>query len=287
LQKQAKTYNEQMAREKESSDSQVASLKADLRNRATSNDLSLIPAAAEAELQKKLSGELDKRLNAETQRNSRQLDRILTNKQQEVIDVVADSQDTLSKYTRKNATERQMERSELLGHIADTEFMRDTKIRETERSANRSMELLERNYALAIERQRRDYEELLNTQKNDATLRLQTVQQQNEFERKMGQRAFSVSQNELIRNYEKRITDQKSEADAALYDLKVQADQKLREAEKRSKTLLEEQSRSYEQRLAQMEQTQSERERLLAANHREDLEKVQRAHALSQQRQKS
>jgi DNA-binding ferritin-like protein len=135
-----------------------------------------------------------------------------------------------------------------------------------------------------LERQRRQYEEILQTMKNDATTKQQALRQDLEFASKMQQREFATNQNQLIRDYEKRIGEQKTEYDQIISDLKNQTEQLTRENDKKNRQLLEEQARGYEQRLSQLEFQHKERERYVSQGFEDQMDKLKATNALLQKR---
>jgi hypothetical protein len=104
--------------------------------------------------------------------------------------------------------------------------------------------------------------------------------QQARFEQKMAQRGFADKQNELIRDYERKLADMKVENNSVMDEVKQEADRNVRENSRMAKMAFDDQARAYEQKIAALEYQQKERERYLAENYQEDLEKLRRSNAL-------
>jgi hypothetical protein len=124
-------------------------------------------------------------------------------------------------------------------------------------------------------------DDVLSTERQAASTKIDTLRQGFEFEQRMNHRAFAEQQNELIRGYDKRLADQKTDFAHVMDETKNGYDKKLRESERRQQTALEDQARAYEQRIVQMEATISERDRKSAAFHADEMDKMRRSHELS------
>ena len=131
-----------------------------------------------------------------------------------------------------------------------------------------------------LEHQRRQYDEIMTTSKNDASAKMQALRQEGDFNMKMAQRSFNAQQNELIREYEKKLADQKVEHDKTLDEIKSSAERTVREAGRQARVDSEAQARANEQKLAQIEMQHKERERYVTQNYQDDLEKMKRSNAL-------
>ncbi len=280
LGRQNRTFTEELDRNRISTDSQIKYFKEAIHERDTGDDIGLISEGAERRLREQLSAVQQKQLDAEVGRNTERFDRAQRENHQIVHDLMDSSQKEKSLAARVNNSERQSERGELLQHLADTEFMKETTLHEQGTQHERQIEKIQRSYGSALEQQRRNSDEMINTLKVESDARLQGVRQELDFNSKMAQRAFSQSQNELIRGYEKKLADQKTDYDALLSQTKTDVDSRLRETDRKSKFTLDEQARGYEQKIAQLEQQQKERERLVASNYEEEMEKVKRSNAL-------
>jgi hypothetical protein len=66
--------------------------------------------------------------------------------------------------------------------------------------------------------------------------------------------------------------------------VKTEAQHRLRDTERREKQNYDDLARNYEQRIAQMEEQQKERERIITQNFEDQLDKVKRSNALLQQK---
>lgn len=279
LRKQALAYQESMGSQKNQDNTKIESLQRQLQESRTSDDTSLISPAAEAAVRKAVVSEYEKILAEEHGRNRRSEESIQTDYSHRLNDTIFDKDDQSAKTASLTQQDRHNERMLLMEGIKDAEFMKETTLRNQDLSHTRELERMNKAYARMLEGQRRQYEEILSTQKNDATVKLQGTRQELEFESKMASRAFSEKQNELIRTYEKKLVDQKSEYEDVIREVKADTDKKVREADRIRRQALEEQGRAYDQKIAQLEVQQKERERYMTQNFQDELEKVKRSNA--------
>ena len=277
---QTRAHNEAAQRMKQSSDEKIDQLSQQLQQRATSSDTSIIPPAAEAVLRKSIIREYDKNFDAERERNFRATESIKNEYADRVKQTVEESNSRYALMNQSRESERALDRGSFLNHVRDVEYMRDTALRSKDYETTRQIDKFNKNYSIFMERQRREYEEILQAQKNEGDAKINTLRQESEFNSRMAQRSFASRQNELIREYDKKISDQKQDFESQLEAEKGHAQKTLRDGERKHRTDLEEQARAYEQKIAQLEYQQKERERYLTQNHQDELEKVKRSNAL-------
>lgn len=284
LVEQAKNYQDTMARQAENTDETINQLEKELVIKNTSEDPNDISPAAEAAVRRAVVREYEKTMSAEKERTQGAIDSTQREYSDRMKDLLGDNTARNRELEQRHTQERDRDRADLLNHIQDLEFTQGSTLRSQTRDQDRERDNLSRAYAQTLDRQRRQYEEILTTTKSDASTKLQAVRQEAQFESKMAQRAFAARQNELIREYEKKLADQKVEHDVQLQDVKTDADRAVREASRLNRVALDEQARSYEQRIAQMEFQQKERERYLTENYEADTEKLRRSYALLSQK---
>ena len=95
----------------------------------------------------------------------------------------------------------------------------------------------------------------------------------------MTRKAFYDRQNELIRDYEKRLDDARAESEELLQRGREDTGRSLRELERRHREEMEEAEGLSSKRVAQLEEQYRNRERVMARNYQEEIEKLKRAHA--------
>ena len=280
LEDQARAYENTIRQQQAASNETIDTLQRDARQKSTSSDTALISPAAETAVRRSVASQYEKTFQAERERHDRSVDSVQKEYSNRLRESVLEKDAQGAKMAHDQIAARQQDRTQFLNHIHETEFLRDTTLRDKEIEYRREAENVSRNHALILERQRREYDEMLQTQREDANARILSIRQDADFKYKMAQRAFSATQNELIRDYDKKLADQKQDFDAQMETLKAQNQHLLREGERKNRQLLDEQAKGYEQRIAQLEYQHKERERYITQNYQEDLEKMKRSNAL-------
>lgn len=256
----------------------------EIQERRSSGDVSLVSPAAEDKIRESVGKGYTKTLAAEQIRNRDQTESIQRNLQGKIFETKDKYESEMTRMQQQSELTRHMERSELLQHIQSTEIDKNEALRNQDRNQQRSSDYLNKVYGQSLEKQRKQYEDMIDTIKTDATLKQQTLRQDSDYGKKMAQRTFANQQNELIRNYEKRISDEKLRHEDLVSEIKAQADKAVIDKEKQMKQSVEEVARNSEQRIAQLEMQHTERERYVAQNFEDQLEKVKRSNALLSQK---
>jgi len=280
LENQAKTYQEQMQRQRINNNEKLERLEKSLTGIKTSDDTSNISTAAENAVRKKIGSEYEKNFAEERERNKRATESIRQEYSRRVTDAIENGELHKSRLTRAHSAESNFERSQFLDHVNDIIEDKNAALSSKETEARRQSDSVQKNLAQYIERQRREFEEIAQGQKEESSARLMSVQQQANFEMKMAQRSFAARQNEIMREYDKKLSDQKREYEDRLDEMKSQNQQVIRDADRKNRLAMEEQQRISDQRIAQLEAQHKERERYITEIYQEDLEKVKRSNAL-------
>lgn len=224
--------------------------------------------------------EYEKQFEAEKERNNRGTDYHVKASTEKLQDVLKSEQNKFTRAVQDGEHSRAAERKEALNYIHEIEFEKKTAIRNNTIENEREGQTLTREFGLSLDRQRRDYEGMIENMRNDANVRLQTQRQEAEFELRMKTREAQARQSETVRQYEKRLSEQKGELMLQIDDLKQKGQNELRDLERRGKQSLEEQSRQYEQRMAQLESQHKERERYMESTFQEEIDRVRRSNEL-------
>ncbi len=280
LSKQAFVNQETLRSQKIQDADRIAGLERSLHEAKSSPDISVISPAAEENVRNYVAAGYDKKFTAERKRNEDNEKYLRETLTQRVLETSAQKDDFATKAMRDREALHQDEKNLMMDGMRDAQLNKEEALRMKDYESTRSSEMLLRNYSQNLEKQKREYENLIDTMKSDNASRSATLRQEQEFERKMAQRSFAAQQNELIRESEKKLSEQKVGYEAQLDQLKSQNQANAQEAERRLRTSLEEQGRNYEQRIAQLEASYKERERYTAQNYEDQLEKVKRSNAL-------
>lgn len=190
-------------------------------------------------------------------------------------------------YDRKHAstirnfeTQKQADLNHFHEGMIESHDMKDKALKSQERIHNQELETRDRRNVDSVDKLRRQYDEQIETLRNNAAAALQAERMDGEFALRMQHRALTFRQNELIREYEKKLADQKEELVGIAEQTRAQADKAVRDAERDRNRALDEQKKVYEQKIAVIEAQHKERDRIAEQNHLEEIEKVKRSNAI-------
>lgn len=190
-------------------------------------------------------------------------------------------------YDRKQAatirgfeTAKQADLNHFHEGMIESQDMKEKALKSQERIHNNEIDLRDRRNADSQEKARRQFEEQIETLRNDAASALQAERMDGEFALRMQHRAHTFRQNELIREYEKKLAEQKEELLGISEQTRAQAEKAVRDAERDRNRSLDEQKKIYEQKIAMIETQQKERERVALLNRQDEIEKVKRSNAI-------
>ena len=280
LTQQQKTNQELIARTRTQDGAELAAVQSEMKKQSTSEDTNYISPGAEAKMRQSIAKKYESVADAEQNRNKVGSDSMLRNYRANMMESENMHANKEATIVRDKTFENQQERASLSTAIADLEYSKGVALRDKDQNNMREAEVATRSSTEALEGQRRQYEELLQTQSLGARSKIAAQRQDTEFSSKMNQRASISKQNELVRDYERKLSDQKTDFDLTLKDMKGKTDVMLREADRKNKFALEEQARNYEQRIVQSEVQTKERERMTERNYEDELDKIRRSNAL-------
>jgi hypothetical protein len=195
-------------------------------------------------------------------------------------DTVLDFQEKETQIQRGNVAEAHYNKTASLDYMAEQEFSKDTALRNMRYDQDRQNEGMTRNFALTLEKQRREYESIISALRDDASAKLAALRQETDFSSKMAHRSFAQKQNEIVRVYDKKLTDQKIHYEGLVEHSRSEALKAVRESERKTRQALDEQARSYDMRMAQSEVQWKERERHMEQNFEDTMERLKRSNAL-------
>lgn len=279
LESQATAFQESMSRQRARYSEEVDRLQKKVDEQNTATDPNQVSAAAESAIRDVVTREFMKTFDEEASRNKRTVDSMQREYESRIGDVLGDVDARVTGAALRHASERHRDRAEFLDFVHETESQKELALRSQEIDHRRQNEGVNKNFSKVLDRQKRQFDELLETLKADASAKLQEVRQEAEFESRLRQREFAFQQSELIRQYENLMAKEKEDWQAQLENTKLDAQRQIREMERNHRVMLEGQARSYEQRIEQLEVQQNERERYLARNFEEELDNMRRANA--------
>lgn len=284
LENQANAYQTTLTQLNQNKDNQIQQLQKELYQQGSTPDVGSVSPALEDKIRQSFLKEYRKTFRAEAERNRINEDRI-QKKYEEPYKRAVDSLETREREIyQKHATERNEERMQYFDSIQNTEFRANDRLKEQEYLHERERDTMARQFGSMFERQSKEYEQVVDTIRNDAKEKIFQAQKENDENIKLAQRTLSAKQNELIREYEKKLADQKKDYELTLEDVKIQTQSELRKTDSRSKQELENQAKGYEQKLSQIDAQYKERERNLSQIHQEELDRIRRSYELASQK---
>ncbi|MBC7386093.1 MAG: hypothetical protein H7301_08040 [Cryobacterium sp.] len=280
MEKQATTFQKAMRSQRTSQDAEIKNLERVLNDKNTTADAGEISAAAEQSVRLAVTKQYDKIHQAETDRNSRARDHL----QQSFNERLDESRDTgqskVADLTRKNMLDQTEQRDVFVEHVADVEENKRQMLDLANASNQRMSDESLRTHSRTTGELRRHYEDLIASRDVENSSRMQDVRNQSEFEKRTMRREYQAQTTDLIRDQKKNLTDQKTVSDDQLRDLKAKLDTQSRESDRQMKQVLADQARTYEHRLADLEAQAKDREKVVARNNEEEIDKVKKANAL-------
>ena len=280
LAKQADTYQTTIANQRKNQQSQVQNLERILNNKNSTTDAGEISAGAEQTVRTAVTKQYDKTFQAEADRNARDRDHIDTAYRARLNDAIDDKQRNTTDLTRQNAKEQTVMRNEFVQHVTDVEENKRQMLNLASDANSKMTETNQRNTERNTNDMRRHYEDLIATRETDHTSKFEELRNQSEFEKRSMRRDYQAQTADLIRASEKKLTDQKVASDELNRDLKAKLDTKTRESDKRLMQALSDQGRGYDHRMVELEAQSKDRERLMAQQNEDELDKAKKANAL-------
>jgi hypothetical protein len=280
LERQASTYQTTLERQRQAQQGQIKNLERVLNNKNTTADAGEISAAAEASVRNAVSNHYEKTFQAEAARNARGREHMRSSYETKLGDTRNALQSNAANTNRQAAIEQHILKDTFTQHISDVEENKRQMLNLANASNTKMSEDMLRNHERSSTDLKRHYETLMAERDLNNSVRIQEITNQAEFERRTMRREHQASTAELMRTYEKKLTEQKVSADEALRDMKGKLDSQARDGDRRLKQALADQARSYDHRIAETEAQTKDRERLLARNHEDELDKVRKANAL-------
>ncbi len=287
LKEQTKAFNETLLRNNEYHGDREKQLENELNYRKNTADIAAIPPAAEANLRKAIVTEYEKTFQVEHESNQNSMDHFKREYANRLQNETTDGVMRQNQLNQRHASEMQEERMGFLSHLHDFEFMKENTLKNKESEHSREVDSLNNSYAQALDRQRKQNDELLENTKSELHGKIQQMRLDHDFEMRMMQRESAAKQNGISRDYEKKITDQKGDFEGTVSAQKEESNKNIRDQERVHKKEVEDLVKTYEQKLTQQEFQMKERDRLMSQNHEQELDNIRRAHNSMLQRRSS
>ncbi|MEN9723181.1 MAG: hypothetical protein RJB38_1167 [Pseudomonadota bacterium] len=276
---QAKNYQSRIDQKRDDYRFENDRLKADLKEARSSPDVHRLPAAATQKIQEQAEKAADQRIREREQQFQETLKTTKDRARQTYADQIQDHQRQMSSLSREKIRNELLSQSKMAHISSDAEDRVSGTRLDSERQLTRTINNSQRVHGRELDVMKRRYDELLEEVKNDAADKLVLLREELEFQNRMAHRTFAARENELIRDHEKRLEDVKAEATEALDRAKEASEKTVRDLEQKHREQIDKFALSNDRRVQQLEQQYQNRERVIAKNYQEELEKIKRSHA--------
>jgi hypothetical protein len=284
LSEQAKKYDEYVARNSEKTKYEMDEKEAEILDLKTNSDPNRISLEARRRIDEAHFRRQASEMAKVNESNRSTVDALKEQNGKIVQDLHVENSKRLHEANRELRSQHQAERSMIERNYRDLESRAEVgEANLRARQADQESRTYQK-HAVEISKQEERHHESLKDQKAvllDAKAR---ERQDLEFQQRAERREFSTQLNETRREDEKKLLDQKAEHERELQSVKFENDKKLHEQERVAKRSLDERIRAYEFQLKHQESVNKEQKRLLTEHYEEELDKLNRNHALISQK---
>jgi hypothetical protein len=276
---QARNYEDRLGTNRERSQDEIQELSDQLLEAKDMPDPRKISPAAYERIRESTIRQSEESIAQREARFKANLETTRTRAEENYSDQARDHAREVSRLNREKTTAELLAQSKVnLVTSESEERVASTRV-DKERELARALTSNDKTRSRELEVLRRKYEEILDGVKNDAADKILLAREQADFENRMTRRAFSAQQNELIRDFEKRLDDTRAESEELVKKSQEEAQKSIRELEEKHRNELDRTTTISTRRLAQLEQQYQNRERTIARNYQEEIEKLKRSNA--------
>lgn len=276
---QARHYEEQLARSRTAGRESAEQLEAELLEARTMPDPRRIAPVAYQKIQDAARTQADEIIKTRETQHAETLRAAKERARQTYEDQNHQHAYEVSRLNREKTRNELMAQTRV-NRVASEAEERVQSIRvDKEREMTRTLGSNNRIHSREMELTRRNYEEIVANLRNEHEDKLLLIRDQMEFENRMLRRASANRENELTRDYEKRLDETKADSSEQLKRAQADAENRVRELEERQRDELNRMTAIHDRRVAQLEQQFENRERMMARNYQDEIEKLKRANA--------
>jgi hypothetical protein len=287
MKKQADTHEMDRQHVSSLNDSRFKTLEDDFKIKTHLTHVDEVPPELEHKIREGVINQYEKNLNSEIDRNRTNHERLAEQYGSNYRKALEEATDRETQIRQQNALEKTRDRSQFFDTLTTTQHEADAKSRDKDANYQLQVDKLQRKFAYAMERQRHEYESIIDVMRSDNEAKLQSIREDDNKESKLTIKSLSEKQSEILRDYDRRLSEQREQYEYVIDDLKTQMKAENHEIEHRSKQEIEVQAKSYEQKIAQLAEQNKEHERYISQAYQEQLEKLRRSYELTSQQKKS
>ena len=287
LSKQAEAHGQDREKSNQLNATRYQSLEEELKRRSNPTHTVEIPPALENKIRHGIVEQYEKTINTELDRNKAAQEKLAEKYGSNYRQALEAAQDKETLVRKQTETEKAQQRAEFYDTLSTTQKDAEIKNREKDSAFEMQTEKLHRKFAYALERQKHEYEGIIEGMRSESETKLMSVREEDRRITKGLIKSVAEKQNEILKDYDRRLSEQREQYEFMIDDLKNQSKTEIHDVERRSKQELEIQSKSYDQKMMQIEEQNKEHERYLAQNYQEQLERLRKSYELNSQQKKS
>ncbi len=285
--KQAESYRKNIEQAREEGHENLKALQEGVKLGSKRQHIEDISPAAENRVRHGVIDQYQKSLNAEVDRNKLTQEKLAETYGNNYREFLEKTQDKETSIIKQSEADRAHDRAQFVDTIMSTQQEALSRSRDKDASYQLQVDKLQRKFAYALERQKREYENLIDGMKNESESKILTIQEEAQKTSKIAIKTLSEKQTEILREYDKKLSDQREQYEYLIEDIKTSLKSETHDVERRAKSEIETQTKTYEQKIAQIEAQNKEHEKYLALGYQEQLDKLRKSYETNNQQKKS
>ena len=284
LDKQANAFRETLNRQRANDEAEMSIMNKELKERRNPNDMNQISPAAENKVRQSVIREYEKTLGTELDHHKERLGEAQRKYTESITETTNDYREKEADRARQEALTSQADKNNFLNSNLEIDFNAKNTVR-TERLMNdRERETMRRNQEIFTERQRKQFEFVIQNDRAEAASRLNAVRQANSQELQNQHRLFAQATNDLVRDYDLKMEDMKTGYENQIENLKLEMTMVKHDLERQLKENSALQTKDFESRFAKQDVQNKERERYISQNYEDKIDKLKRGYELSKKK---
>lgn len=276
---QARTFRENFNASKVQNAHDMDMLQAKVNYLMSTDDPAAVSPAAAERIRVSLADEHEKSFQAYDEALQGEVEYI----RQDAQDQVTDLQEQLDHERYRSAStiaSKEKEHNDAFVNFA-TEMTdaRDSAIRRQEMAHERAWDKAYKSFTSDMRYKDRQYSQAMEDLKDNNDSKLRDLLTEAQFRERTLRSEQQMAQEDTIRAYERKLADQKEQYETTIDEMKHEQMVNARKTEREYQELLREQEQRHAHELATAELQRKERERYMAQNYEDQLERTQRANA--------
>lgn len=279
LEKQNQAFQTAFSVQRENLSDEVDLLQRELHKQRTSIDPSEVAPGAEEAIRKLVVQDYEKVLSEEQSRGNRAVEFIRNESKEDLTELTEESNREISNLRRKNAYDGIRSQQKLANYIEESEMNREQSLRAMQDGHQREQDAVTRRHHNSLAGTVRHYEEVIESLRLRNETQMQAMRQEQEFRERMAMRESAVERQKIIREYENKMIHEKQQYEDIISSLKQENSKMISDIRRERQSALDQQARDYEHRIKEINFQNDEKERRLAENYEDQLERIRDTNA--------